>query len=262
MREQVKTALALGRRPGPAEGATLLIYHRIGGGSADELDLSTDAFVRQLDMLAEHQVLSLDDALTRLDRGDTTSSVVVTFDDGYDEVYRNAWPHLRDRDLPFVVYLASAYVGSSMRWPGSTSTADPGSGLTWQQLEEMVSSGLCTIGNHTHSHVRPDSLTTEELDRCTDEVERHLGVVPAHFTYPWGVPVPDLEPELAGRFRSASTGELGRNAPSTDPMRLRRVPVRRTDPDRFFEAKLRGRLGPERAYSRVVSTAKAVGLRA
>jgi hypothetical protein len=39
-------------------------------------------------------------------------------------------------------------------------------------------------------------------------------------------------------------------------MRLRRVPVRGSDPDAFFAAKLVGSLGAERAYAQVVATAK------
>jgi hypothetical protein len=35
------------------------------------------------------------------------------------------------------------------------------------------------------------------------------------------------------------------------------VPVRASDPLPFFRAKLTGNLGPERAYARIVSTAKA-----
>jgi peptidoglycan/xylan/chitin deacetylase (PgdA/CDA1 family) len=262
MREQVKSALALAPARGPALGATVLIYHRVGGGTTDELDLPTDAFLRQLDVLAQHEVLALDAALDRLNRGDSRPSVVITFDDGYDDVFTHAWPYLRDRRLPFVIYLATAYVGSAMRWPGSTSKGRPGTGLSWSQLDEMAASGLLTIANHTHSHVRPEEITVEELDRCNDEVERHLGVRPAHFTYPWGRSLPSVEPLLATRFRSASSGELGRNLPASHPMRLRRVPVRRTDPDRFFRAKLGGRLGPERAYARVVEMAKRVGVRA
>ena len=164
--------------------------------------------------------------------------------------------------MPFLVYLATAYMGAPMRWPGATATGVPGIGLTWAQLEEMTASGLCSVGNHTHTHVRPDALTTDDLDACTDTIEHHLGIRPAHFTYPWGVPVPALEPALRQRFRSASTGDLGRNLPATDRMRLRRVPVRRTDPDRFFRAKLGGNLRPERAYARLVATAKQVGMHA
>jgi peptidoglycan/xylan/chitin deacetylase (PgdA/CDA1 family) len=262
MRDRVKNVLALGPQGGPGGGVTVLIYHRVGGGTSDELDLPTDAFVRQLDMLTDRRVLSMDDALDQLDAGDSTPAVVLTFDDGFDEVFTHAWPHLRDRGVPFLIYLATAYMAAPMRWPGATAAGVPGTGLTWAQLEEMTASGLCSVGNHTHTHARPEALTTDELDACSDTIERRLGLRPAHFTYPWGVPVPALEPALRQRFRSASTGELGRNLPATDRMRLRRVPVRRTDPDRFFRAKLGGNLGPERTYARLVATAKQVGIHA
>jgi len=125
----------------------------------------------------------------------------------------------------------------------------------------MLDSGLCTIGNHTHHHVRPEALGEDDIDACTAAVEHRLGVTPEHFTYPWGVPVPHMEPALRARFRSASTGDLGRNLPGVDPVRLARVPVRQSDPDAFFAAKLVGDLGPERVYSGVVRLGKAVGLR-
>lgn len=252
------SGLYRGRR---AAGATLLIYHRIGGGTANELDLEVAAFAEQLDLLGAHEVVSLDAALDRMDEGSAEASVVLTFDDGFDDVYRNAWPLLRERRLPFTIYLASAYVSRSMKWEGSTATGPAGRGLSWEQLAEMVASGLCTVGNHTHSHVRPEDLNADELDACNTSIQDHLGVVPRHFTYPWGIPVPVMEPELRRRFRSASTGVLGRNLPGVDPMRLTRVPVRRSDPSAFFAAKLVGNLGPERAYAGLVDLAKRVGLR-
>ena len=42
-----------------------------------------------------------------------------------------------------------------MRWEGSTAREQGAPALTWDQLREMVDSGLCTVGNHTHTHVRP-----------------------------------------------------------------------------------------------------------
>ena len=242
----------------PAEGATLLIYHRVGGGTPNELDLQPDRFEEQLDLLAGHEVLSLDDALDRLEAGDRRPSFVLTFDDGFEDVYENAWPLLRDRKIPFTIYLATAYMGDVMVWEGATATGEPGRGLTWDQLREMVDSGLCTIGNHTHNHVRPEVLTEEELDLCTERIEAELGVTPKHFTYPWGIPVEEMEPAMRARFRSVSTGELGRNTSGTNPMLLHRVPVRRTDPPAFFEAKLRGNLLPERLYALIVGGIKAV----
>lgn len=255
-RGALKRLLSMAGGSRVAEGATLLIYHRVGGGTTNELDLEPDSFREQLDLLEGHDVLSLDAALDRLESGIRTPSFVLTFDDGFADVYENAWPLLRERQIPFTIYLATAYMGETMVWEGATAKGEPGRGLTWDQLREMVASGQCTIGNHTHNHVRPEVLTEEELDLCTAKIEAELGVTPRHFTYPWGIPVPELESAMAARFRSASTGELGRNSSGTNPMRLHRVPVRRTDPPEFFAAKLCDHLLPERLYACLVSTAK------
>jgi peptidoglycan/xylan/chitin deacetylase (PgdA/CDA1 family) len=260
MRTTLKRQLARGSAMRASSGVTVLIYHRVGAGTTDERDLALEAFREQIERLSTVNVCSLNDAVTELGRNGVArdSRVVLTFDDGFLDVYENAWPLLRRHDLPFTIYLATAYVGGEMHWEGSTAKA-PGRGLTWGQLEEMVDSGLCTIGNHTHTHARPEALTTDELDRCSDEVERHLGVRPEHFAYTWGIPVPSLENDLRARFRSAATGKLGRNLPGADPMRLRRIPVRRTDPIEFFQAKLTGNLWPERTYAALVWAAKKAG---
>ncbi|MFJ9952953.1 polysaccharide deacetylase family protein [Kitasatospora sp. NPDC091207] len=265
IRTRVKRGLArrVGSRPGA--GATVLIYHRVGGGSPDELDVTTADFTAQVDLLAElppGRVVSLDEAADRIAAGRRTPGTVLTFDDGFADVYDNAWPLLRERALPFTVYLASGHVGGEMRWEGSTAKAAGAPALSWEQLREMTASGLCAVANHTRSHARPELLTTDELDACNDDVEQHLGLRPRHYAYTWGVPVPAMETALRARFRTAATGEVGRNLPGVDPVRLRRVPVRRTDPIDFFRAKLYGRLIPERAYARIVATAKAVGARA
>lgn len=255
-RAALKERLAVFESESPAKGPALLIYHRVGAGSPDELDVSLGQFKRQMAALEDHDVLSLDAALDRVEDRDDRPSVVLTFDDGFADAYDNAWPILRERRLPFTLYLATAFMGRPMVWEGSTARGARGMGMTWSQIEELVASGLCTIGNHTHNHLRPEALTVEDLDECTDAIERHLGVTPRHFTYPWGIPVPPLEAELALRFRSSSTGLLGRNDPSTHPMRLRRVPVRQSDPMEFFEAKLTGTLRAERLYAGLVAGAK------
>lgn len=262
MRSALKRQLSRLDRRRDVSGATLLIYHRVGGGSPDERDIARPAFEAQLDLLGRHDVVSLDTALDRLDAGDATPSVVLTFDDGFRDLFDNAWPGLRDRGLPFTVYLATAYVGSIMKWEGSTARA-PGPALTWEQLGEIRESGLCTIGNHTHSHAPPTGLNEAEVDRCSDDVETHLGAEarPRHFAFTWGIEVPAMRPMLRERFRSAATARLGHNLPGYDPMALRRVPVRGSDPIEFFAAKLTAGLLPERTYGLGVRMAKRLGVR-
>lgn len=245
-------------RAAASAGTTVLIYHRIGGGTPDERDLPTAAFEAQLATLADHRVVALDTALDELAAGDDSPKVVLTFDDGFAEVYATAWPHLRDAGLPFTLYVTTAYLDGTMHWPGSTSQ-HPGPALRWSELEELAASELVTIGNHTHTHARPAALDAGELDRCTELLRERLDIVPQHFCFTWGVPVAAARPLLAARFRSAATGVIGRNHPATDPLALHRVPVRGTDPPSFFAAKLRGKLGPERRYERIVTTAKRLG---
>lgn len=258
LRTQLKRALAVGASRRPADGLTVLIYHRVGGGTTDELDMPVSSFEAQLDVLSDHRVLSLDDALDELEAGDASPKVSLTFDDGFGDLYSYARPLLKERTVPFTVYVASSFVGGRLRWEGSTAKSAPASALTWNELEDLLDSGLCTLGNHTHTHALPAALTAAELDRCTEELTRRLGVTPRHFAYTWGLPVPAAEPWLRDRFRSAVTGIVGRNLPGADLLRLRRVPVRRTDPIEFFRAKLTGRLLPERAYAGTVRLAKGI----
>jgi hypothetical protein len=263
LRRTLKRGLAATARPlelvgGEPSGTTVLIYHRVGGGTPDERDLPTTEFVKQIEELTCHRVVPLDAALDELEAGDDSPKVVITFDDGFVDVHTTAWPLLREAGLPFTLYVTTAYIDGTMHWPGSTSQ-HPGPALGWRQLEELAGSGLVTIGNHTHTHARPEALSAEELDTCSELLERRLGVTPQHYCFTWGVPVPSARPLLTERFRSAATGVVGHNGPAQDQLELHRVPVRGTDPIGFFRAKLTGELGPERAYEAVVQTAKRLG---
>jgi peptidoglycan/xylan/chitin deacetylase (PgdA/CDA1 family) len=262
VRATIKQQLARLERGDPAPGLTALVYHRVGGGSTDERDVSTADFEAQMRALRSYSVQPLDQAVVKLRAGDASPSVVLTFDDGFLDVHTNAWPVLRDAGLPFTIYVATGYVGGTMHWEGSTAKDTGAPALTWDQLGQMVDSGLCTLGNHTHNHVRPEMLDDAQLERCSAEMQQRLGVRPEHFAYTWGVPVPRMETTLRGHFTSAATGEIGRSLPGQDLMRLKRIPVRGSDPLPFFEAKLRGRLLPERSYSSLVAFAKRAGVSA
>jgi peptidoglycan/xylan/chitin deacetylase (PgdA/CDA1 family) len=181
---------------------------------------------------------------------------VLTFDDGFRDVHAQAWPLLRERSLPFTLYLTAGLVGHDMRWEGSSAASQGAPALTWDEVGELHASGLCTVANHTYDHAGPDTVDEEQLDRCSDLIEARTGARPRHFAWTWGVEVPRLRSAVAERFRSTATGQLGRNEPGSDHQALRRVPVRATDPLAFYKAKLHGRLLPERAYASLVAGAK------
>ena len=110
-----------------------------------------------------------------------------------------------------------------MRWEGSTAKDAGAPGLTWDQLREMVESGLCTVGNHTHTHVPPEWLDDRGARplhrRARSAARRHATSLRLPLGRPRAV-------DGAGAARSGSAApppvRLGRNLPGNDPMRLRR----------------------------------------
>jgi len=92
----------------PAAGVTVLIYHRVGGGTGGEVDLDVDAFRAQLEHLrTHHTVIDLDAAAAVLE-GDGAGggadlpegAVVVTFDDGTDDFCDVVVPALVEYGVP------------------------------------------------------------------------------------------------------------------------------------------------------------------
>jgi len=228
--------LIRGRRPGDV---VILLYHRVGAGDR-EIDVPLDLFRTQMERLVEREVvLSLDRALS--DRG----GVVVSFDDGFADFHEHVVPVLVEHRIPAILYLATGLVGEG---PDA---------LQWSQLEEAISTGLVTIGSHTHNHADLSRATEpeagEEMRRSKALIEDRLGVACRHFAYPWAVASPAAEVAARAQFESAAleawrTNRRGR----IDPYRLGRAPVLRNDGVRFFEAKARGMLDGEGLAYRIL----------
>jgi peptidoglycan/xylan/chitin deacetylase (PgdA/CDA1 family) len=65
-----RTAAVADRVAPPPAGVTILIYHRVGGGSDSDVDLPVEQFEQQLDHLTRHhRVISLDQAVAELTAG-------------------------------------------------------------------------------------------------------------------------------------------------------------------------------------------------
>jgi hypothetical protein len=91
-----------------------------------------------------------------------------------------------------------------------------------------------------------------ELDTSNDIIEERLGVRPKHFAYPKGWWSESAESAVRGRFDSAVLGEGPPNTESTDPLRIHRVAVQKSDGMRFFKRKLATGLVLEERLRRVV----------
>lgn len=115
------------------------------------------------------------------------NSCLLTFDDGGEDIYTNAYPILQKENIPFTMFIITNSVGKD-------GCAD------WKQLKKMQDSGLALIASHSTNHAEFDKLTVEEtLQNVNDSykaIEENLGEQKVKiFTYPYGLYSEDqLEP--------------------------------------------------------------------
>jgi peptidoglycan/xylan/chitin deacetylase (PgdA/CDA1 family) len=265
--QSLKTAaVAVDRVRFAAHGVVVLLYHRVGGGSGLPVDLPAELFDAQMATLAAtERVVTLDAALDALacpapPRGPVRDDVIViTFDDGTRDFAENAFPVLERHGLPAVLYVATDFIDRGRAFPAG------GEPLSWRALADVVSTGLLTVGSHTHTHVLLDRVTPAtveaELDRSIDLIGARLGVTARHFAYPKAL----LGDEAARRavkqrFVSAALAGTRPNAYGrTDPYRLARSPIQVADGMRWFEQKLAGGMVFEDVVRRVANRVRYAG---
>lgn len=102
-------------RKRPMYNLQILTYHAIN----DQHDpffagVPVHVFAQQMDYLAHHaNVLPLAEAVARMQCKDLpANAVAVTFDDGYRDVYVNAFPIMQAYTIPATIFLATDSIGS------------------------------------------------------------------------------------------------------------------------------------------------------
>lgn len=249
LRQFVKISAAAAdavRRP---RGLVILIYHRVGARTAVSVDLPRPLFAEQLAALAsEWAPVTLDAAadLVAASAGPGgRPPVCLTFDDGTADFVEEALPELVAHGVPATLYVATDHIETGRPFP------DDGRPVSWAGLRDALSTGLVTIGSHTHTHRLLDRVDgTEaagELDRSITLIEDRLGVACRHFAYPKALlGSPSAEQEVRRRFRTAAVAGTRPNPyGATDLYRLRRSPVQIGDGMRWFRRKAAGGMALE-----------------
>jgi len=105
---------------GPRAKLTVLIFHRVLAEPDPLLPQEPDVegFRAQMRWVAAwFNVLALQEAVERLvQRSLPARALAITFDDGYGDNRRLAFPVLRELGLPATFFIASGFIGTGMMW--------------------------------------------------------------------------------------------------------------------------------------------------
>ena len=242
------------------KGALILVYHKLSG----------QAFEKHISFIRRNwQILPLDDITSLMRQGESLPiSVVITFDDGYKSNYTDVFPILKKYGIPMTLYLVSGMIGTEKEfwWQSLTNLRAKGievpshgylksipeeqriqemndlfarhqytprsaSNLSWDEVKEMVASGLVNIGSHTRDHLcltltSPENATNE-IANSKKELESALSIKVDHFSYPNG-DYSSYHVSVCKQvgYLTATTAMPGVNTAKTNPYELRRILIR------------------------------------
>lgn len=252
MRQELKRRFAsfYGRlqRPRRAGDLVILNYHSVQPN--EPFSTPPDAFDAQLEWLAARFDLpTLDAWLEHVARGTRPSraAALVTFDDGYENVHRFAYPSLRRLGVPSVLFVTTGFLDGGFGVEERLAMYGNLPALSWEQLVELQRNGV-TVGSHTHRHLdlgqASEAEVGEELRHSKQLLEERLGSPIRYFSYPWGqrrnIGRTTIRLLRESGYQAACSTFWGKNVAQTDRYLLRRIRIDPWDSMEDFAAKVNG----------------------
>ena len=215
---------------------SVLMYHQIGNFSKIKSHRSTycrwKRFRSQMWFLKffGYNVISIDSLLNIIKKNSFLKkrTVVLTFDDGYANFYKYAYPILKKYNFPCIVYVLSNLIGSRAIWFKKEGREDPPL-LTKEQILVLKNKGV-DFGSHGRNHVKlaqvPLEIASEEIKKSKIELEEMLGFEIDHFCYPYGSLNKDVKDivKQAG-YKSGVSCYRGAVYPGVDPFEIPRKAI-------------------------------------
>lgn len=208
----------------------ILMYHYISVPPPDadkyRLDLSVTPanFDAQMNYLAKkgYSPVRLVDLAEFLRNGKPLplKPIVITFDDGYEDNYQNAFPILKKYKFPATFFVITQAID------------DEKTGyMTWNQLEEMAIERM-EVGSHSITHPdlkdKPRAFQVGEITGSKLVIESRIGTPVKTFSYPAGkydaVTIDVLR--SAGYLAAVTTEPQGARQSVDRPFELQRIRVR------------------------------------
>lgn len=240
-------ALLLQKNPPP--GIAVLCYHDFQPVAKNDMTNTPSNFEAHMKWLRDHgyETLSIDElvAIMKGKKPEPAKAVVLTFDDGYEGVYKYAYPVLKKYGFKGTLFLVTSVMGNE---------APPMPHLTWPQIEQMDRENVIRAEVHAYAmHIKLGQLLEQEkkegkeptdiindLKRAKGEIEDHTHRRVDFIAWPFGDYNTDLI-RLAAKlgFYAMIDTEYGVNRPGDSVMKIKRLRLSSgNDTLKRFEMKL------------------------
>ena len=194
------------------------MYHRFNEPKYPSTNVQMDIFKEQIKIIESSNAIFIDP--NNLDKEISTihktKSILLTIDDGFSSFYKNAWPYLKNKKIPFILFISTREIGKNGY-------------MTWDQIREVQNSKIGIIGNHSHTHDYLVDLSNKKINYDIDQsikiFKKELGYNPNYFSYPFGEYSLDFINIIKQNFNFAFGQHSGVIDLSKDNFQLPRFPI-------------------------------------
>ncbi len=155
------------------------MYHRFEENKYPSTNIKINDFKEHLKIIenSKIQFINPKNFENELKNKKKQRKILLTIDDGFSSFYDNAWPILKEREIPFILFVSTREVGAFNY-------------MTWDQIREISKENFVEIGNHSHSH---EYLVDEDIDLIKEDIEKSIRIFKKElkrnsefFSYPFG----------------------------------------------------------------------------
>ncbi|QJR80852.1 polysaccharide deacetylase family protein [Alteromonas pelagimontana] len=136
------------------DNAVILLYHHVAENTPASTSISPEQFRQHMAFIKEnYTVAPLKNVVETLKNKQPLPdrTLVITFDDGYDDILKNAHPILEEYGFPYTVFINPAQIGRQSHQ------------LTWKEVNAMQKQGA-TFANHTQDHLHMLAKNADESE--------------------------------------------------------------------------------------------------
>ena len=148
---------------------------------------------------------------------------VMTFDDGYENNYTQAFPIVQEFGFKGTVFLVSDSCEKSWSDHGAIEERPM---LSWAEISEMHRYGI-EFGAHTSTHPDLTRIPIEQAEReivdSKTSIQDRLGAEVTTFAYPYGKFNAQIKSVVSSQFCGACSTKLGTAQLGCDPFSLQRI---------------------------------------
>ncbi len=160
-------------------GIISIMYHRFEENKYPSTNIKIKDFLRHIEIIEENNIKFINplNFENELKENKTQRKILLTIDDAFLSFYKNAWPILKEKKIPFILFVSTREVGAFNY-------------MSWDQIREISKESFVEIGNHSHTHEylidENKKVIVDDIKKSISIFEKELGKNSEFFSYPFG----------------------------------------------------------------------------